>query len=102
MMKLNIYNIFKSGIFFMTIVFFVGAKNKDIVMLMENQVEIMRTIESYDKLISVNKNNIQSIKLIVDQLIKTDQSIHETLKSFNERSVELQLRIKILEQELDI
>ena len=46
--------------------------------------------------------NIQSIKLIVDQLIKTDQSIHETLKSFNERSVELQLRIKILEQELDI
>ena len=71
-------------------------------MLMENQVEIMRTIESYDKLISVNKSNIQSIKLIVDQLIKTDQSIHETLKSFNERSIELQLRIKILEQELDI
>ena len=101
-MKLNIYNIFKSGIFFMAIIFFVGAKNKDIVMLMENQVEIMRTIESYDKLISVNKKNIQSIGLIVDQLIKTDQSIHETLKSFNERSVELQLRIKILEQELDI
>ena len=54
-MKLNIYNIFKSGIFFMAIIFFVGAKNKDIVMLMENQVEIMRTIENYDKLISVNK-----------------------------------------------
>ena len=86
----------------MAIIFFVGAKNKDIVMLMENQVEIMRTIENYDKLISVNKKNIQSIGLIVDQLIKTDQSIHETLKSFNERSVELQLRIKILEQELDI
>ena len=101
-MKLNIYIIFKSGIFFMAIIFFVGAKNKDIVMLMENQVEIMRTIENYDKLISVNKKNIQSIGLIVDQLIKTDQSIHETLKSFNERSVELQLRIKILEQELDI
>ena len=101
-MKLYIHSVFKSGIFIFAVVFFINAKNKDIVMLMENQVEIMRTIESYDKLVSVNKNNIQSIKLIVDQLIKTDQSIHETLKSFNERSVELQLRIKILEQELDI
>tara|TARA_B100001175_G_scaffold281546_1_gene259987 strand:+ start:597 stop:902 length:306 start_codon:yes stop_codon:yes gene_type:complete len=101
-MKLYIQSVIKSGIFIFAVIVFISAKNKDIVMLMENQVEIMRTIESYDKLISVNKNNIQSIKLIVDQLIKTDQSIHETLKSFNERSVELQLRIKILEQELDI
>ena len=101
-MKLYISRIIKSGIFFFTIIFFIGAKNKDILMLMENQVEIMKTIESYDKLISVNKSNIKSIKLIVNQLIETDQSIHETLKSFNERSVELQLRIKILEQELDI
>ena len=101
-MKLYIHSVFKSGIFIFAVVFFINAKNKDIVMLMENQVEIMRTIDSYDKLISVNENNIRSIKLIVDQLIKTDQSIHETLKSFNERSVELQLRIKILEQELDI
>ena len=101
-MKLYIHSVFKSGIFIFAVVFFINAKNKDIVMLMENQVEIMRTIDSYDKLISVNENNIKSIKLIVDQLIKTDQSIHETLKSFNERSVELQLRIKILEQELDI
>ena len=101
-MKLYIHSIIKSGIFILSIIVLISAKNKDIVMLMENQVEIMKTIESYDKLISVNKSNIQSIKLIVDQLIKTDQSIHETLKSFNERSVELQLRIKILEQELDI
>ena len=101
-MKLYIHSVFKSVIFIFTVVLFISAKNKDIVMLMENQVEIMRTIDSYDKLISVNENNIKSIKLIVDQLIKTDQSIHETLKSFNERSVELQLRIKILEQELDI
>jgi len=101
-MKLYIHSVFKSVIFIFTVVLFISAKNKDIVMLMENQVEIMRTIDSYDKLISVNENNIRSIKLIVDQLIKTDQSIHETLKSFNERSVELQLRIKILEQELDI
>ena len=101
-MKLYIHSVFKSVIFIFTVVLFISAKNKDIVMLMENQVEIMRTIDSYDKLISVNENNIRSIKLVVDQLIKTDQSIHETLKSFNERSVELQLRIKILEQELDI
>ena len=101
-MKLYIHSVIKSGIFILAVVFFISAKNKDIVMLMENQVQIMRTIDSYDKLISVNENNIRSIKLIVDQLIKTDQSIHETLKSFNERSVELQLRIKILEQELDI
>mgnify|MGYP001266939942 CR=1 FL=1 len=101
-MKLYIHSIIKSGIFILSIIVLISAKNKDIVMLMENQVEIMRTIDSYDKLISVNENNIKSIKLIVDQLIKTDQSIHETLKSFNERSVELQLRIKILEQELDI
>ena len=101
-MKLYIHRIIKSGLFIFAVIFFISAKNKDIVMLMENQVEIMRTIDSYDKLISVNENNIRSIKLIVDQLIKTDQSIHETLKSFNERSVELQLRIKILEQELDI
>ena len=101
-MKLYIHSVFKIGIFIFAVVFFINAENKDIVMLMENQVEIMRTIDSYDKLISVNENNIRSIKLIVDQLIKTDQSIHETLKSFNERSVELQLRIKILEQELDI
>ena len=101
-MKLYIHSVIKSGIFIFAVIVIISAKSKDIVMLMENQVEIMRTIESYDKLISVNKSNIQSIKLIVDQLIKTDQSIHETLKSFNERSVELQLRIKILEQELDI
>ena len=101
-MKLYIHSVIKSGIFIFAVIVLISAKNKDIVMLMENQVEIMRTIDSYDKLISVNENNIKSIKLIVDQLIKTDQSIHETLKSFNERSVELQLRIKILEQELDI
>ena len=83
-MKLYIHSVFKSVIFIFTVVLFISAKNKDIVMLMENQVEIMRTIDSYDKLISVNENNIRSIKLIVDQLIKTDQSIHETLKSFNE------------------
>ncbi len=101
-MKFYIHSVIKSGIFIFAVIVLISSKNKDIVMLMENQVEIMKTIESYDKLISVNKSNLQSIKLIVDQLITTDQSIHETLKSFNERSVELQLRIKILEQELDI
>ena len=101
-MKFYIHSVIKSGIFIFAVIVLISSQNKDIVMLMENQVEIMKTIENYDKLISVNKSNLQSIKLIVDQLIKTDQSIHETLKSFNERSVELQLKIKILEQELDI
>ena len=100
-MKSYIQGLITGGLIVLFILVFIGSNNKDLVIIMENQVAIMQTVENHDKFITQNNSAINSINPILDQLMKTDQSIHETLQSFNERSMESHLRIKILEQKLD-